>query len=342
MTDTLNPDTLKVLRDLRGWSQDRLAKESKISKSQISRWERGQQTAKIHQNTRERLCQALGVKWDKLTRAVEKPNPNVFRAPLKAGISFPAKTALTVIRYHYGLREEAILDLAPLAFLILAERKPCVPGGRAPGMGAVKGHRRGPTEGPPVSALPLSCRGAFPRTVLQRGTGSPDERKCIEGARCPLRINTKRRRRRGSPPFVGPSWKRALAGTLVLFYKNTRWSSTPFPTGLPRAMRSRRRSSRNGSGLDPQKEEDLAVLRRIQTGDIDLEEVMNKKSEATGEEYRRWLTEQHQTVLAEEKERHALLFGSLTLDLPGVKDKTTGQDNPTTPSDNHQPTEDPA
>jgi hypothetical protein len=70
--------------------------------------------------------------------------------------------------------------------------------------------------------------------------------------------------------------------------------------------------------------------------------VVNKKSEATGEEYRRWLTEQHQTVLAEEKERHALLFGSLTLDLPGVKDKTTGQDNPTTPSDNHQPTEDPA
>jgi transcriptional regulator with XRE-family HTH domain len=130
MTDTLNPDTLKVLRDLRGWSQDRLAKESKISKSQISRWERGQQTAKIHQNTRERLCQALGVKWDKLTRAVEMPNPYVFRAPLKAGISFPGEDCLDP-------------DLLPLRapgrgrprsgaprLFISSRSGACVPGGR--------------------------------------------------------------------------------------------------------------------------------------------------------------------------------------------------------------------
>jgi transcriptional regulator with XRE-family HTH domain len=329
MTDTLNPDTLKVLRDLRGWSQDRLAKESKISKSQISRWERGQQTAKIHQNTRERLCQALGVKWDKLTRAVEKPNPNVFRAPLKAGISFPAKTALTVIRYHYGLREEAILDLAPLAFLILAER-------------SLRARRQALDEA--EKALNEATETALRRLPYLPGAifygyddeWFADERKSIED-RDVFAINTNNEGDEVSP-FVDFLEKELANLGRFQEYPLEFWPhyrSAPdyeIPAGVFGQM----------IGLDPQKEDDLAVLECIQRGEIDLEEVVKKKSEATGEEYRRWLTERHQTVLAEEKERNALLFGSLRLDLPGVKEKTTGQDNPTTPSDNHQPTEDPA
>lgn len=329
MTDTLNPDTLKALRDLRGWSQDRLAKESKISKSQISRWERGQQTAKIHQNTRERLCQALGVKWDKLTRAVERPNPNLFRAPLKAGISPPARTALTLIRHYYRLQEEAVLDLAPLAFYILVERSLRT--------------RRQALEGA-VKALDEATEAARERLPYLPGAIRDGydwdwiayERKCIE-ERDVFAINTNDEGDEVSP-FVDFLAKELA--DLGLF--------TKYPLEFYPSYRSapgyeiRAEVFAQWIGLDSQEEDDLAVLRRIQTGEIDLEEVMNKNSEATGEEYRRWLTEQHETLLAKEKERHALLFGSLTLDLPGVKEKTTGQDDPTTPSDNHQPTEDPA
>jgi transcriptional regulator with XRE-family HTH domain len=71
MNDTLNPAALKQCRNQRGWSQEQLADESKISKTQISRWERDKLTKGIRQSSRDRLCKALGVKWEDLTRPPE-------------------------------------------------------------------------------------------------------------------------------------------------------------------------------------------------------------------------------------------------------------------------------
>jgi len=314
MTDALNPATLKVLRDKRGWSQDHLAKESKISKSQISRWERGQQTAKIHQTNRERLCRAFGVKWDILTRAVEKPGPYSFRAPLKAGISFPAKTALTVIRYHYGLREEAILDLAPLAFLILAER-------------SLRARRQALDEA--EKALNEATETALRRLPYLPGAifygyddeWFTDERKSIED-RDVFAINTNDLGDEFSPFVDFLEKELANLGKFerypLEFLPNYR--SAPdyeIPAGVFGQM----------IGLDPQKEDDLAVLECIQRGEIDLEEVVKKKNEDTEEAYRRWLTERLQAVQALDEERLSQLAAELTLDYK----KTPGRDDLTPP-----------
>lgn len=78
----------------------------------------------VYPSSRDRLCDALGARWDELTRAPEPADRALLlnRVPLKGDIAGSARTALTFVQLAYGLREEAIIDLAPLAFLILAER----------------------------------------------------------------------------------------------------------------------------------------------------------------------------------------------------------------------------
>jgi transcriptional regulator with XRE-family HTH domain len=106
----------------RGWSQEQLADESKISKTQISRWERDKLTKGIRQSSRDRLCKALGVKWEDLTRPPKDEDTLKWRnrVPLKCGIDGSARTFLTAVKWNLGLTEEAVFDLAPLAVLILA------------------------------------------------------------------------------------------------------------------------------------------------------------------------------------------------------------------------------
>jgi transcriptional regulator with XRE-family HTH domain len=292
MTEALNPDTLKALRTQRGWSQDRLATESKISKSQISRWERGQQTAKIHQTNRERLCRALGIKWDRLTRPAEKPSPSLLlnRVPLKAGIRGEAKTALTLIRYHYGLQEEAVLDLAPLAFLILAER-------------SLRARRQALDEA--VKAMDEATKAACDRLPYLLGAlGAPyddawtkREQESID-KRDVFATYTNDEGEELSP-FVG-FLEKELADLgrfqkYPLEFSPLYWGAPDYAIPVEAFAEL--------VALDPEKDDDRAILGNIQWGLIDLEEVVKKKGEATDDEYRRWLTERHQAVEEEIRAR---------------------------------------
>jgi transcriptional regulator with XRE-family HTH domain len=342
MTDTLNPDTLKALRTQRGWSQDRLAQESKISKSQISRWERGQQTAKLHQTNRDRLCQALGVNWDRLTRPVEERSPSwsLNRVPLKAGIDAAAKTALTLIRYHYRLQEEAILDLAPIAFCILAER-------------SLRARRQALDEA--VKAIDEATDAACRRLPYLPGAfgGGYDwdwidpERKALK-KRDVFATYTNDEGDELSP-FVD-FLEKELADLGVfqkppLEFSPSYWSAPDYAIpaetlGVP-------------TGLNPEKDDDWAILDCIRRGSIDLEEVFKKKGEATDEEYRRWLTERHQSVEDEISARMPELHLDLNLaslhEWSGKSDPGDGlpaegpeEDGPTANSANPTTTEDPA
>jgi transcriptional regulator with XRE-family HTH domain len=342
MTDTLNPNTLKALRTQRGWSQDRLHEESNISKSQISRWERGQQTEKIHQTNRERLCRALGVKWETLTRRPTKPSPSwlLNRVPLKAGIDAAAKTALTLIRYHYRLQEEAILDLAPLAFCILAER-------------SLRARRQALDAA--VKAMDEATKAACDRLPYLLGAlGAPyddawtkRERESIE--RDDVFATYTNDEGDELSPFVD-FLEKELADLGVfqqppLEFSPSYWSAPDYAIpaetlGVP-------------TGLDPEKDDDWAILDCIRRGSIDLEEVFNKKGEATDEEYRRWLTERHQAVDDEISAGMPELH--LKLDLASLHERSgksdpgdgppaegPGEHGPTANSANPTTTEDPA
>jgi transcriptional regulator with XRE-family HTH domain len=163
MTDRLNPDALKLYRRQRGWSQEQLASESRISKTQISRWERGNQVAGSRQSSRDRLCRALGVKWEQLTRPLKDDDSwkLLNRVPLKGQIDGAARTVLTLVQRRFGLTDEAIMNLAPLAVLILAEQSLRA---RQTALDESGGAERGSVAGVFPAAIP--ARG-IPRRLLR-------------------------------------------------------------------------------------------------------------------------------------------------------------------------------
>jgi len=125
MNNTLNPKKLRYIREKeKKWTQGELAAATngKISKSQISRWERGQ-VAGIRDNSKRVLCDALGVKWEELTRSVEcKPKEDTAApAELKVSVRPSTLTALELVRLIYRIPREDIVDLAPLLFLLTAQ-----------------------------------------------------------------------------------------------------------------------------------------------------------------------------------------------------------------------------
>ena len=118
---TIHPEALKAARKRRGMSQEQLAETIGCTKDTVSRWERGK-SCRVRAHLRKRLCEALGVRWEKLT-APPRPSsqtPGVVRINLP--ISMDANTSLHLVAERYNVRTRDVLELAPLLFLIVAER----------------------------------------------------------------------------------------------------------------------------------------------------------------------------------------------------------------------------
>ena len=62
----IHPEALKAARKRQGLSQEQLADAVNCTKDTISRWERGA-SRRVRSHLRGPLCQALGVRWEKLT-----------------------------------------------------------------------------------------------------------------------------------------------------------------------------------------------------------------------------------------------------------------------------------
>ena len=118
---TIHPEALKAARKRRGMSQEQLAETIGCTKDTVSRWERGK-SCRVRAHLRKPLCEALGVRWEKLT-APPKPSsdtPGVVRINLP--ISMDANASLHLVAERYNVRPRDVLELAPLLFLIVAER----------------------------------------------------------------------------------------------------------------------------------------------------------------------------------------------------------------------------
>ena len=118
---TIHPEALKAARKRRGISQEQLADAVGCTKDTISRWERGA-SSRVRSHLREPLCKTLGVKWEKLT---EPPNPADIpgiAASIKVTLRTEAYNSLHLVAERYNVRPRDVLELAPLLFLIVAER----------------------------------------------------------------------------------------------------------------------------------------------------------------------------------------------------------------------------
>ncbi|WP_295584683.1 helix-turn-helix transcriptional regulator [uncultured Lamprocystis sp.] len=128
----LNPEKLTALRERKNWTQQNLAEESGCSKEQISRWEHGK-SLNLRKTSRDRLSEALGVRWEELTsplrqrkaEEVDEPAPQQdepFATQLNIRVSAETKTNLELVSLIYGVSRQEIIELAPLLFLITAQR----------------------------------------------------------------------------------------------------------------------------------------------------------------------------------------------------------------------------
>jgi transcriptional regulator with XRE-family HTH domain len=119
MQNTINPQALRHHRAKQNLTQEALADAVGCRKDTISRWERGK-SKKVRPRLRDTLCQTLHVDWDDLCRSpgeVSRPE-----AQLNLRINREARTALDLICIRYGIHRFQVINLAPLLFLILAER----------------------------------------------------------------------------------------------------------------------------------------------------------------------------------------------------------------------------
>lgn len=139
-TTKLIPATLKSYRDARNMTQQVLAYKVGCSKDTLSRWERGKFDA-MRPRLKDRLCEALGVEWEMLCRPYEAATPpsetddtkprsldSHSQAPsgrerqLNVRIPTDTHNAFTTVSLRYGVALSDIVGLAPLLFLIVAER----------------------------------------------------------------------------------------------------------------------------------------------------------------------------------------------------------------------------
>ena len=124
MEKTINPEALKKARKARGLTQMGLAEKCGFSKESVSRWERGE-IDNVRSLSREKLTKALGVDWEQLTRVpVDEDESEQLstKVTLNVRIGAGVRNALTLVCLRYGLNVADVIELAPLLFVIIAEK----------------------------------------------------------------------------------------------------------------------------------------------------------------------------------------------------------------------------
>lgn len=101
-------------------TQEKLAEALKCSKDTVSRWERGS-TRQVRPRLRNALCTVLRVEWEQLSGPPEETKDPWIRTK-QISIDMYVRNSLQLVAERYGIRLQEILYLAPLLFVIVAER----------------------------------------------------------------------------------------------------------------------------------------------------------------------------------------------------------------------------
>ncbi len=123
----INPETLKMLRNGRGFSQETLAEASGVAKKTIARIETGK-GGETRENTARELANALRVK-DVEVLAKEPESEEARREelgklgllPIKLLLDGETLLAYDLVEKEYGFDMKSLIHAAPLLFTLLAE-----------------------------------------------------------------------------------------------------------------------------------------------------------------------------------------------------------------------------
>ena len=114
---------LKQTREHHGLSRAQLAAKCRVSDRQIARIESGE-TKNPHQHTRTELARALQeLTKDEPSERAEAAPPEVSETATVGGKFLPElRLAFDLVQHRYGWNEQRLIALAPLMFVLLAER----------------------------------------------------------------------------------------------------------------------------------------------------------------------------------------------------------------------------
>ena len=125
----IDPDCLRKLRQQKGLSRPQLAERAKITARTIQRLENEpQRTQKSQEHTLNGLAKALSVEPDVLIGELPLPESdktladNSDRVQIGAQITPKVRLVYNLIKRRYGVSATEIINMAPLFFMLLAEK----------------------------------------------------------------------------------------------------------------------------------------------------------------------------------------------------------------------------
>ena len=118
----INPAALKHYRKDKGYkTQSQLAERLGCTKDQVNRWETGR-IKKPSKHLRNKLTAALGISWEDLTRDPPTAKKMALHSSIQLGYRVlpETRTTLELVSRMFAVRPAAIIEIAPLLFLITA------------------------------------------------------------------------------------------------------------------------------------------------------------------------------------------------------------------------------
>ncbi len=284
MEKTINPEALKKARKARGLTQMELAEKCKCSKETVSRWERGE-IDNVRTRSRKELTKALGVEWEELTRAPvqeDEGEPFSTKVTLNVRIGGKARNALTLVCLRYGLNVADVIELAPLLFLVIAEKS--LVHRRAKLQEILERH--GLDDDEDRAAAPHLktefVRGAIVEIALVSEEESISKRD-IFGKHIELE-NYYGEDGEGLNPFLNHLryFMEGIPDNLVTL--SSWWDEISYTIA--------EETLREVSGLEGKVDREKNTLALILNGNIDLREVLTSKKNLSPEDYQNWLQKQ--------------------------------------------------
>ena len=291
MEQTIHPEALKAFREKRGLkTQKALAEKCGFSPETVSRWERGWK-GRVRSHSRERLTKILGVSWDELTRAPDDKVESALSPTVQLNVRVRPEvhTALTLVCLRYRVRPAEVIELAPLLFLITAEKSLTR---RRENLHAIEDRFEQAIQESRGAAPHLAP--AFHRHV-DADAAMDDEQVSIDSRDVFCRAVAEPYDVDDHDPYT--TYLKTLAADLPsgLVEEIVPW----YPSG-PRYTIAQD-TLREVIGISGENEGEQELLDLIWNGQIDLSKVLSKKKNLPQEEYLQWLLEQREIAKAEKE-----------------------------------------
>lgn len=298
-TDTINPQTLKAARKRHGLSQQQLAEAIGCTKDTVSRWERGA-SSMARSHLRKPLSDVLRVKWEELTKPTDQTSDaSTSRNPtVRVSIAEHARASCQLVAARYEVQPQEVLDIAPLLFVIAAERSLLEREQRLKELRGAIAHAEGELS------EHFQHLGAY---VAVRDANGEDPLWDEEGALANRDVFGNQSHSEGPFVYFVRSLTNGLPKDAVVSIDSALGGST---IGRYKVADD---TLQHLTGISGEEEQDDKLLDHLRSGLINLSDCVRVRRNSDEAQYRQWLSDELSRAEAESQRRLADFWHSLGL-----------------------------